>query len=133
MTKSTPTLTQSGLLAVLLQRQRYRVFQLARRSAHCKHVQAAFWNTLTWARRQSWSTGPAHTSIFTKPIPMSHQTYNYTELKQQIHDYLRIKYPEWVEPNGESSMCLMEVLDTLTRRGNQKRSVFGTIRQTALR
>ena len=26
MTKSTPTLTQSGLLAVLLQRQRYRVF-----------------------------------------------------------------------------------------------------------
>jgi hypothetical protein len=51
MTKSTPTLTQSGLLAVLLQRQRYRVFQLARRSAHRKRVHAAFWNTLTWARR----------------------------------------------------------------------------------
>jgi hypothetical protein len=51
MTKSTPTLTQSGLLAVLLQRQRYRVFQLARRSAHRKDVQDAFWNTLTWARR----------------------------------------------------------------------------------
>ena len=51
MTKSTPTLTQSGLLAVLLQRQRYKVFQLARRSAHRKRVHAAFWNTLTWARR----------------------------------------------------------------------------------
>jgi hypothetical protein len=51
MTKSTQTLTQSGLLAVLLQRRRYRVFQLARRSAHRKRVQAAFWNTLTWARR----------------------------------------------------------------------------------
>ena len=51
MTKSTPTLTQSGLLAVLLQRQRYRVFQLAWRSAHRKHVRAAFWNTLTWPRR----------------------------------------------------------------------------------
>jgi hypothetical protein len=51
MTKSTPTLTQSGLLAVLLQRQRYRVFQLARRSAHRKRVHAAFWNTVTWARR----------------------------------------------------------------------------------
>ena len=49
MTKSTQTLTQSGLLAVLLQRQRYRVFQLARRSAHRKRVYAAFWNTLTWA------------------------------------------------------------------------------------
>ncbi len=34
MTKSSPTpsLTQNGLLAVLLQRQRYRVFQLARAS-----------------------------------------------------------------------------------------------------
>ena len=51
MTKSTMTLSQSGLLAVLLQRQRYRVFQLARRSAHRKRVHAAFWNILTWARR----------------------------------------------------------------------------------
>ena len=48
---------------------------------------------------------------------MSHQTHNYTELRQQIHDDLRIKYPEWVEPDGESSMCLLEVLDTLTRMG----------------
>jgi hypothetical protein len=50
MTKSTPTLTQSGLLAVLLQRQRYIVSQLARRSAHRERVRAAFWNALTWAR-----------------------------------------------------------------------------------
>jgi hypothetical protein len=59
MTKSTPTLTQSGLLAVLLQRQRYRVFQLARRSAHRKRVHAVFWNTLTWARRPKLVDGPA--------------------------------------------------------------------------
>jgi hypothetical protein len=51
VTKRNPTLTQSGLLAVLLQRQRYRVFQLARHSANRKRVHAAFWNTLTWARR----------------------------------------------------------------------------------
>ena len=50
MTNSIQTLTQSGLLAVLLQRQRYKVFQLARRSAHRKRVHAAFWNTLTRAR-----------------------------------------------------------------------------------
>ncbi len=37
MRKVTPTLTQSGLLAVLLQRQRYKVIQLARRRAHRKH------------------------------------------------------------------------------------------------
>jgi hypothetical protein len=48
MTKSTPTLTQSGLLAVLLQRQRYAVIQLARRRAQRKHVRAALWSTLTW-------------------------------------------------------------------------------------
>ena len=51
MTKSTLTLTQSGLLAVLLQRQRYRVIQLARRRAHRKRVHAAFGDILTWARR----------------------------------------------------------------------------------
>jgi hypothetical protein len=48
MTKTTPTLTQSGLLAVLLQRQRYKVFQLARRRARRKDVRAAFGGTLTW-------------------------------------------------------------------------------------
>jgi len=133
MTKSTPTLTQSGLLAVLLQRQRYRVFQLARRSAHRKSAQAAFWNTLTWARRQRWSTSRPTLESFTRPIDMSRHIHTYAELRQQIHNDLRIKYPEWVEPNGESSMSLMEVLDTLTGRGIQKRSVFRTIRQTAFR
>ena len=51
MTKSTQTLTQSGMLAVLLQRQRYKVFQLARRRAHRKRVRAAFWNALTLGQR----------------------------------------------------------------------------------
>jgi hypothetical protein len=51
MTKLTPTLTQSGLLAVLLQRQRDKVIQLARRRAHRKHMRAAFWSTLTWPFR----------------------------------------------------------------------------------
>src|SRR6266581_9059181 len=51
MRKSTLTLTQSGLLAVLLRRQRYQVFQLARRRAHRKDMRAAFWGTLTWPWR----------------------------------------------------------------------------------
>ena len=50
MTKSNLILAQSALLAVLLQRQRYRVFQLTRRSADRKRVRAAFWNTLTCSR-----------------------------------------------------------------------------------
>ena len=49
-----------------------------------------------------------------KSIAMSHQIHTYTELRQQIHDDLRIQHPEWVEPNGESSMRLLELLDSLT-------------------
>jgi hypothetical protein len=51
MRKLTQTLTESGLLAVLLQRQRYAVIELARRRAHRKHMRAALWNTLTWPYR----------------------------------------------------------------------------------
>ncbi len=58
MTKSTQTLTQSGLLPVLLQRQRYKVIQLARRRAQSKRVRTAFWNTLTWSRRALASPTP---------------------------------------------------------------------------
>jgi len=46
-----PTLTQSGLLAVLLQRQRHQVIQLARRRAQRRNMRAALWNTLTWPYR----------------------------------------------------------------------------------
>jgi len=41
MRKLTPTLTQSGLLAVLLQRQHYKVTQLAWSRARRKHMRAA--------------------------------------------------------------------------------------------
>ena len=58
----------------------------------------------------------------TKPIAVPHQIHTYTELRQQIHDDLRIQHPEWVQPNGESPMCdsyearLMELLGLSTRR-----------------
>ena len=47
MTKSNPTLTQSGLLAVLLQRQRHKVIELTGRPAHRGQVRAPFWSILT--------------------------------------------------------------------------------------
>ena len=62
----------------------------------------------------------------TKPMAVPHQIHTYTELRQQIHDDLRIQHPEWVQPNGESPMCdsydarLMELLDPLTRRGSNE-------------
>ena len=53
MTKSTPTLTltQSGLLAILLQRQRHAVIELAGRRAHRHQMRAAFWSAFTWPWR----------------------------------------------------------------------------------
>ena len=61
MRKLTPTLTQSGLLAVLLQRQRYKTRQLTWRRAQRKHMRAALWSTLTWPWR-----------ALTAPVPVRH-------------------------------------------------------------
>jgi hypothetical protein len=104
MTRSTPTLTQSGMLAVLLEHQRRKVIELAWRHKHRQHLCAAFWKILTWPFRALTARTLA----------------DYTGRRQQIHDDLRIQHPEWVEPNGESSMRLLEQLDTLTRRGSNE-------------
>src|SRR6266480_1496730 len=40
-----------------------------------------------------------------KSIAMSHQIHTYTELRQQIHDDLRVQHPEWVELDGGSPVC----------------------------
>jgi hypothetical protein len=58
---------------------------------------------------------------FARPTPLRHQIHTYVELRQQIHDDLRIQHPEWVEPDGKSPMCdsyearLVALLDSLTR------------------
>jgi hypothetical protein len=63
---------------------------------------------------------------FPKSVAMLHQIHTYTELRQQIHDDLRIQHPEWVEPDGGSPVCdsyeerLMELLDPLTRSGSNE-------------
>jgi hypothetical protein len=57
-------------------------------------------------------------------MAVPYQIHTYTELRQQVHNDLRIQHPEWVEPNGESPTCdsyearLVELLDALTRRGS---------------
>ena len=48
------------------------------------------------------------------------------ELRQQIHDELRIQHPEWVEPNGGCPTCdsyesrLAELLKNFTRTGSNE-------------
>jgi hypothetical protein len=69
-----------------------------------------------------------------RPIAKSQQKIRtYTELRQQIHDDLRIQHPEWIEANGESPMCdayearLIEELDSFRRTGSNE-SVAGVQR-----
>jgi hypothetical protein len=63
---------------------------------------------------------------FTKPMAVPRQIHTYPELRQKIHDDLRIQHPEWVQPNGESPMCdayearLTELLDTLKRTASNR-------------
>ena len=58
-----------------------------------------------------------------KPTAARDQIHTYAELRQQIHDDLRVQHPEWVQPDGKSPVCdsyearLMELLDPLLRRG----------------
>jgi hypothetical protein len=48
LAKSTPTLTQSGLLAVLLQRQHDKVVESAERRSHRGQMRSPFSTALTW-------------------------------------------------------------------------------------
>ena len=50
----------------------------------------------------------------------------YAELRQQIHDDLRVQHPEWIQPDGKAPMCdsyearLMESLAGLTQRESRQ-------------
>jgi hypothetical protein len=53
----------------------------------------------------------------------AHNVHSYTELRQQIHNDLRVQHPEWVQSNGESPLCdsyevrLMKLLADLEEVG----------------
>ena len=59
---------------------------------------------------------------FANPTAALGQIHTYAELRQQIHDDLRVQHPEWVQPDGKSPVCdsyearLMELLDRLIRK-----------------
>ena len=63
----------------------------------------------------------------TKLMALPYQIHTYTELRQQVHNDLRIQHPEWIEPDGESPMCdsydarLIDQLDALTSKGDPTR------------
>jgi hypothetical protein len=63
---------------------------------------------------------PSRASRESTPTAVSHQIHSYVELRQQIHDDLRLQHPEWIQPNGECPMCdvyearLVKELESLT-------------------
>ncbi len=59
------------------------------------------------AHQQNKLDRPAYATLedFTNASVASYKIHTYTELRQQIHDDLRIQHPEWIEPGGESPMC----------------------------
>ena len=48
---------------------------------------------------------------------MLQHVQSYADLREQIHDDLRLQHPEWVQPNGECPTCdsyearLLELLE----------------------
>ena len=65
--------------------------------------------------REEWRA--VNMNIRHRPIAKSQEKISaYTELRQQIHDDLRMQHPEWIGANGDSPMCdfyearLMELL-----------------------
>jgi hypothetical protein len=59
------------------------------------------------AHRPSKLTKPScaqRESLTTATVP-PHQIHTYAELRQQIHNDLRLQHPEWIQPNGESPIC----------------------------
>jgi hypothetical protein len=59
-------------------------------------------------------------------MAMAHQVHTYTELRQQIHDDLRINIPNGFSQMANPPLCdsyearLIELLDALTQRGSNE-------------
>ena len=71
-------------------------------------------------------TSRANHQSFGSPTNTSGEIHTYAELRQKIHDDLRVQHPEWIEADGESPMCdsyearLTQVLDSLRRRASKE-------------
>jgi hypothetical protein len=46
-----------------------------------------------------------HRESLTTATTPPHEIHTYAELRQQIHDDLRLQHPEWIQPDGQSPIC----------------------------
>src|SRR5262245_18440151 len=129
LSESTPILTQSGLRNVLLRRQHEKVIELAERRAHRGQKRSAYSSALTMLlARAHEANSRSSRRVFHERGATFQEIHSYTELRQQIHDELRLQHSDWVQPNGESPICdsyearLMELIDPLTRTGAEPKA-----------
>jgi hypothetical protein len=92
----------------------------------------AFMKFVTLTRKRAHVRGESNKlprtapELSTKPRGGPHPAHTYSELRQQIHDDLRIQHPEWIQPTGECPLCdayearLMELLDPLRPKADNK-------------
>ena len=89
-----------------------KIVTLARKCAH--------------RRGQSEKLPRTALELFTKRSGIPHEAHTYSELRQQIHDDLRVQHPEWIQQNGECPMCdayearLIELLDPLRPKSDNE-------------
>jgi hypothetical protein len=115
MTESTLTLTQSGLLGLMLEHHHWKAYQIARRRAYLKRLGVAFRKNLSWSSRTRTTPTPLPDApepvaatvslVVSTPVVAPHEIRTYPELQEQIHRDLRVQHPDWIEPNGECPMC----------------------------
>ena len=71
----------------------------------------------TYRPRRLGKPSRASQESIASPTVARYQIHTYAELRQQIHDDLRLQHPDWIQPDGESPICdsyearLMELLE----------------------
>ena len=71
------------------------------------------------------SSLPTFTSESTDAVNSPAEIRSYRELKQRIHDDLRVQHPEWVEPNGDCPIC-----ESYERRLAESIAIFQSEKRT---
>lgn len=98
----TPAFAQNGHRP-FLERERLTVTRLAKRLSVLAAAMRAPTHPRACEERDKAAEPPLALPATT--LEVSAKISTYSELQAHVHRALRIQHPEWVQPNGESSLC----------------------------
>jgi hypothetical protein len=113
----------------VLPRGRYgTVIEPAQACAYRGQLPSIFSGALTWllACARAANTNRLFRRVFRKSGTVFQRIHTYAELRQQIHDDLRLQHPDWVQPNGNCPICdsyearFIELIGPLMGRGVER-------------